>query len=74
MQETEDVISALVLVSGGLGIALVPHSACNVKIPDVTFIPLDNPKFYAELSCIHLAERRAPVLEAFLQIIQDSSQ
>ncbi len=71
-QETEDVISALVLVSVNLGVSLVPYSACNVKIPGVTFIPLDNPHFYAELCCIHLTERRAPVLEAFLKIIQDS--
>ena len=73
-QETEDVISALVLVSVNLGVSLVPHSACNIKIPDVTFIPLSNLKFYAELCCIHLTERRAPVLEAFLNIIQNPSQ
>ncbi len=74
VQEIEDVISALVLVSVGLGVALVPHSACNIKIPDITFIPLDNPKFYAELCCIHLTKRRAPVLEAFLEIIQNNSK
>jgi LysR family transcriptional regulator, benzoate and cis,cis-muconate-responsive activator of ben and cat genes len=73
IQETEDVISTLVLVSVGLGVALFPHSACNIKIPDVKFIPLNKADFYAELSCIHLTERRAPVLEAFLKIIQDNS-
>lgn len=73
IQETDDVISALVLVSVGLGVSLVPHSACNIKIPDVKFIPLNNPAFYAELSCIHLTERRAPVLEAFLASIKDST-
>ncbi len=74
VQETEDVISALVLVSVGLGVALVPHSACNIKIPAVRFIPLGNPEFHAELCCIHLTERRAPVLEAFLQVIQNSTE
>ncbi|MBN4053399.1 LysR family transcriptional regulator [Haliea sp. AH-315-K21] len=74
VQETEDAVSALVLVSAGLGISLVPHSACNIKIPDVTFIPLNNPKFRVELCCIHLTERRAPVLEAFLQIIKNTPQ
>ena len=74
IQEAEDVISALVLVSAGLGVSLVPHSACNIRIPNVTFIPLDNLNFYAELCCIHLTERRAPVLEAFLEIIKNNFQ
>jgi DNA-binding transcriptional LysR family regulator len=74
VQESEDATSALVLVSAGMGIALVPQSACNIKIPGVKFIPLSDKNFYVELSCIHLSKRRATVLDAFLELINTSSQ
>jgi DNA-binding transcriptional LysR family regulator len=74
VQESEDATSALVLVSAGMGIALVPQSACNIKIPGVHFLPLSDKNFNAELSCIHLSEHRAPVLDAFLNVINASCQ
>ena len=69
VQETEDVISALVLVSVKTGIAFVPASACNIKIPGVSFLPLNDKQLSAELCCIYLKDRRDPVLSAFLNTL-----
>ena len=68
--EVDDVITAVALVSSGLGISLVTESACNLKLPDITYIPL-NPKEGAvfDLNIIYRRNDSSAILNAFINTV-----
>lgn len=70
--EVDDVTTALALVSSGMGLSLVTQSACNLKLPNVEFIPLehsDTGEF--DLDIIYRSDDTSPLLKAFLQTVRD---
>ena len=71
VQEVEDVVIAVSLVSSGFGISLVPESGANLKLPGVVYRPLKkDPSPSVDLSCIYRKDDPSPLLHAFLDIIR----
>ncbi len=70
IQEADDAETCIALVGAGVGISLVPESLKSLQVPGVTYIPLSKVNLTSEVSYFHLAERRAPVLDAFLSSIR----
>jgi DNA-binding transcriptional LysR family regulator len=70
-QEVEDVVTAIALVSGGFGLALVPASAANLQLPHVVYRALrKTPCPTVDLSCVYRKDDASPLLRAFLEIIR----
>lgn len=67
-QAVGDSITAVALVAGGFGVAIVPRSASHLQLPGVAYIPLaDATAGVADLVCIYRKGDDSPVLAAFLQ-------
>ena len=71
VQEVEDVVTALALVSCGLGICLVPQSAVNLTLPGVVYRRLERSgEATVDLHCLYLREEPSPMLESFLAVVR----
>ncbi len=71
VQEVEDVVTAVALVSSGFGISMVPESGANLKLPGVVYRPLKKiPSPSIDLSCVYRKDDESPILQAFLDIIR----
>lgn len=72
-QEVGDVVTALALVSGGLGFCLVPESATMLQFRNVVYRPLtDMPQNgTVDLSCIYRKDDRSAVLASFLETVEE---
>jgi DNA-binding transcriptional LysR family regulator len=69
VQDVDDVVTAVSLVSSGLGLCLVVEAARNLQLPGVSYIPLkeaDQVQF--DLCMIWRTEDHSPLLEAFLTV------
>ena len=71
VHEADDAESTIALISAGVGVSLVPSSLVHLQVPGVVYKPLLPPVMNTELSCIYLKDRRAPVLDAFLECVND---
>lgn len=70
VHKAADMISAVVMVSGGFGSALVPESVLNLKLPDVVFRPLaPDIASTVDLHCVYRKDEKSPALEALLACI-----
>lgn len=71
VQEVEDVVTAVALVSSGFGVSMVPESGANLKLPGVVYRPLKKvPTPSIDLSCVYRKDDQSPILRAFLDIIR----
>ncbi|RTL49435.1 MAG: LysR family transcriptional regulator [Rhodocyclaceae bacterium] len=71
VQEVEDVVTGVALVSSGFGISMVPESGANLKLPGVVYRPLKKtPSPSIDLSCVYRKNDQSPILQAFLDIIR----
>lgn len=69
VQDVDDVVTAVALVSSGLGLCLVVESAQNLRLPGVSYVRLrreDEVQF--DLSMIWRSDDTSPLLEAFLAV------
>lgn len=74
-QEVEDVLTAVALVAGGFGLAITTDSATNLRLPGVTFRPLQSRHLDSlELSCLYRRHDRSALLAAFLGVVDDVSR
>lgn len=71
VHEADDAETCIALVSADVGLSIVPQSLSCLKVPGVVYKPLLPAVLNTDLSCIYLADRRAPVLEAFLNCVRD---
>jgi len=70
VQEVEDLVSSVALVSAGLGLCVTPESAISLKLPGVVYVPLIASIIpYIELNCMYLKGERAPILNSFLSVV-----
>lgn len=69
--EVGDAITGVALAAGGFGACLVPESATSLALPGVVYKPLTGlpPNSTVDLSCIYRRDDRAPILQAFLGVI-----
>ncbi len=71
VQETEDVVTSIALVSLGFGVCCVPESTVNLKLPNVAYIPLYSPTPKIDLDCVYRKDIDSTILDAFLAIVRD---
>ncbi|MCM2297441.1 LysR family transcriptional regulator [Rhodoferax sp.] len=72
VHKAADMISAVVMVSGGFGSALVPESVLNLNLPDVVFRPLaPDIASTVDLHCVYRKDEKSPLLVALLNCIHD---
>lgn len=71
--EVGDAITGVALAAGGFGLCLVPESATSLALPGVVYKRLTGLPSNAkvDLSCIYRRDDRAPILEAFLGVVDD---
>ena len=71
VQKSADMISAVVMVAGGFGTAIVPESLRTLQFPNVVYRPLvmEDPK-YIELHCSYRAGESSPLLKELLDIVR----
>ncbi|PND29738.1 LysR family transcriptional regulator [Achromobacter pulmonis] len=70
VQETEDPMACLALVSGGVGIALVPISTVNIRLPRVAFLKVTDPEPTSSLCCVYRRNDQRPLLSGFLAVVR----
>jgi DNA-binding transcriptional LysR family regulator len=70
VQETEDLVACLALVSAGVGLAPVPASAANVHLPHVRFIQIVEPMPTSSLLCVYRKDDQRAQLAAFLRTVR----
>jgi len=61
-------LSALGLVSSGLGLAVVPDSMKNLAIPNLIFRPLKESIQSAELMLVSRSQETSGAVRAFVQV------
>jgi DNA-binding transcriptional LysR family regulator len=72
VHKAADMISAVVMVSGGFGSSLVPESVLNLKLPDVVFRPLaPDIASTVDLHCVYRKDEKSPLLAALLACVHD---
>lgn len=70
VQEVEDAITAVALVSAGMGMSFVPLSGTNLNLPGVVFKRIHgSEKAQIDLSCFYRADDHSPLLRAVLREI-----
>jgi DNA-binding transcriptional LysR family regulator len=75
VHKAADMISAVVMVSGGFGSSLVPASVLNLNLPDVVFLPLaPDIASTIDLHCVYRKDETSPLLAALLSCIRDFRQ
>jgi DNA-binding transcriptional LysR family regulator len=67
-QEATQVLALASLVAGGLGIALVPASLSNLRIPGVSYRPIKGRSRTTDLAMVWKRDSRASTLRAFLDV------
>ncbi|EIT70978.1 MULTISPECIES: LysR family transcriptional regulator [Hydrocarboniphaga] len=72
VQEVDDVVTAVALVSAGAGISIVVDSACNLSLPGVVYVPLrEKDRANIELCMIRRSDDESPLLQAFLAVARN---
>ena len=71
VHKAADMISAVVMVAGGFGSALVPESVLNLQLPDVVFRPLvSDVKAMIDLHCVYRKDEHSPLLALLLDCVR----
>lgn len=68
--EVPDAITALALVSGGLGSSIMPRAVSHIRPPNVVFLPFIAEGARINLACLYARSNRMPALAAMLAIIR----
>ncbi len=70
VHKAADMISAVVMVAGGFGSALVPESLLNLQLPDVVYRPLvTEVDALIDLHCVYRKDEHSPLLTALLECV-----
>ena len=74
VQEANDIQACVGLVSGGIGVAIVPDSISNLAIPGVTYCELRGIADQMEIVAATRSEDRSGVLQRFLEVALETSR
>ena len=69
-QEARQALTVTSLVAGGLGVALVPASFSNVRLPGVIYRPIKGRSQRTELAMVWKRNSRVSTLRAFLDVVR----
>lgn len=70
VQEVEDVVTSIALVSCGFGICVVPECATSLRLPRVVYRPLKGSNQIIELGCAYRPDDHSPILRSFLDVVR----
>lgn len=71
IQEVDDVVTAVALVSSGLGLSLVTDSACNLRLPGLVYLPLQADEADSfDLCMIYRNDDDSALLQAFVGTVR----
>lgn len=65
-----DVISVLTLVSGGLGVSVLPAHACRARVPGVEFRNMVGGRRRAGYAAVHRTNEASPLIKKFIEFLQ----
>jgi DNA-binding transcriptional LysR family regulator len=68
VQEVDDVVTAIALVSSGFGLTLASDSALNLRLPGVVYVPLEVTEAPIDLCMIRRADDDSALLRAFIEV------
>lgn len=68
VQEVDDVVTAVALVSSGFGLTLASDSALNLRLPGVVYVPLEKNEAPIDLCLIRRADDDSALLKAFVEV------
>lgn len=69
VQEVDDVVTAVALVSSGLGVCFIVEPARNLRLPGIAYVPVHLPEEVRfDLSVIWRQDDHTPLVEAFLDV------
>ncbi len=69
VQEVDDVVTAVALVSSGLGVCFIVEPARNLRLPGVAYVPFDpQEEIRFDLSVIWRQDDHTPLVDAFLDV------
>lgn len=69
VQEVDDVVTAVALVSSGLGACFIVEPARNLRLPGIAYVPFDpKEEIRFDLSVIWRQDDRTPLVSAFLDV------
>ncbi|MDR0578315.1 MAG: hypothetical protein LBI87_12505 [Candidatus Accumulibacter sp.] len=72
VQKSQDMISAVVMVAGGFGTAIVPASMKNLQLPNVVYRPLrSGAESPIELQCAYRGDEQSPLLRTLLETVRE---
>jgi DNA-binding transcriptional LysR family regulator len=72
VQKATDMISAVVMVAGGFGTAIVPDSLQTLQLPNVVYRPLiTDADILIDLHCAYRTDERSPLLRALLETVRE---
>jgi DNA-binding transcriptional LysR family regulator len=74
VQEATEMQTALGLVAGGLGVAVVPNGVRSLSWPGIILKPMPKPAPTIELSIAHRLDETSPILPHFLEIARAVAQ
>jgi DNA-binding transcriptional LysR family regulator len=69
-QEATGILARLSLVAAGIGVALVPASVSNLRVPGVTYRPIKGPSDTTGLALVWKRDSRVSTLRAFLDVVR----
>lgn len=67
-------VSMIALVAAGQGVAIMPSEAEALPHPQVVFMPLHQPIYYARSTAMYRQEITHPLLNCFLELLNESPQ
>ena len=71
IQEVDDVVTAVALVSSGMGLSLVTDSACNLRLPGLVYRPLHAVGAdHFDLCMIYRVDDHSALLKAFVDTVR----
>jgi DNA-binding transcriptional LysR family regulator len=69
-EEAYGALAVVSLVAGGFGIALVPASLTNLRLPGVTYRPIKGRCRTSDLTLVWRRDSRASTVRAFLEVVR----
>ncbi|WP_293373306.1 LysR substrate-binding domain-containing protein [Nevskia sp.] len=70
VQEVDDVVTAIALVSSGVGLTLASDSALNLRMPGVVYLPLEVNEAPINLCMIRRLDDDSALLRAFIDVVR----
>jgi DNA-binding transcriptional LysR family regulator len=69
-EEASGALAVVTLVAGGFGVALVPASLSNLRLPGLTYRPIKGRCRTSDLTLVWQRDSRASTVRAFLEVVK----